>query len=144
MSTDVEDSTGCEHVNIDKNAQRSQSDFNEGTQCVIFSFTDHSSNNYRQLEDMVWRLQLTYNEIVDILDFKYIPTSTKRYTFVPGVYEVTDINFMLKSLLPKEVQVNITIDDFRLKSKFSTNKTIRFSKKTFFLCDFRFHSISFR
>ena len=94
VSTDVEDSTGSEHVNIDKDAQISHTDFNEGTQCVIFSFTDHSSNKYRHLEDMVSRLQLTYDEIVDILDFKYIPTSTKGYTLVPGTYEVTDINFL--------------------------------------------------
>ena len=91
VSKYVEDSTGCEHVNIDKNAQRSHTDFNEGTQCVIFSFTDHSSNKYRHLEDMVYRLQLTYNEIVDILDFKYLPTLTKGYTLVPGICEVTDI-----------------------------------------------------
>ena len=95
VSTDVEDTTGCEHVNIDKNAQRSHIGFNEGTQCVIFSFTDHSSNKYRLLEDMVYRLQLTYNENVDNLDFKYIPTSTKGYTLVPGVYKLTDINLML-------------------------------------------------
>ena len=57
VSTDVEDKTGCEHVNIDKNAQRSNTDFNEGTQFVIFSFTDHSSNKYRHPEDMVYRLK---------------------------------------------------------------------------------------
>ena len=128
MSTDVEDSTGCDHVNIDKNAQRSHTDFIEGTQCVTISFTDHSSNRDRHLEDMVYRLQLTYDEIVDILDFKYIPTSTKGCTLVPGIYEVTDINFMLKSLLPEEVKVNLTIDEVRLKSNLSTNKTITFTK----------------
>ena len=113
MSTDVEDSTGCDPFNIDKNAQRSHTDFNEGTQCVTISFTDHSINKYRHLEDMVHRLQITYVEIVEYLDFKNIPASTKKYTLVPGFYEVTDINFMLKSLLPKEMEVNITIDDVR-------------------------------
>ena len=39
---------------------------------------------------------------------------------------------MLKSLLPKEVKVNFTIDDVRLKSKLTTNKTIRFTKILFF------------
>ena len=39
---------------------------------------------------------------------------------------------MLKSLLPKEVKVNITNDDFRLKSKLTTNKTSRFTKKSFY------------
>ena len=44
---------------------------------------------------MVYRLQLTYDGIVDIFDFKYIPTSTKVYTLVPGIYEVTDNNFII-------------------------------------------------
>ena len=44
MSTDVDDSIGCEHVNIDKNAQSVQADFNEGAQCVSISFTDSSHN----------------------------------------------------------------------------------------------------
>ena len=132
VSADWGDSTGCEHVIIDKNAQRSHIDFNEGTQCVTISFTDHSSNKYRHPEDMVYRLQLTYDETVDILDFKYLPTSTKGYTLVPGIYEVTDINFMLKSLLLKKVKVIITLDEVRLKSNLSTNKTIRFTKKSFF------------
>ena len=132
MSTDVEDSTGCEHFNIDKNAQKFHKDFNEGTQCVTISFTDHSSNKYRHLGDMVYRSQLFRNEIVDILDFKFILTSTKRCTLVPCVYNFTDNNFMLKSLLPKEAKVNITVDDVRLKSNLSTKKTIRFTKKSFF------------
>ena len=78
---------------------------------------------------MFYRVQLTYDEIVDILHVKYIPGSTKRYTLLPVVYEVADINMMLKSLLPKEVKVNITVDEIRLKSNLTTNKTIRFTKK---------------
>ena len=39
---------------------------------------------------------------------------------------------MVKSLLPKEVKVKITIDDIRLKSNLTTNKTIRFTEKFFF------------
>ena len=59
VSTDLEGSTGCEHVNIDKNTQRSHVDFIEGTQCVSISFTDNSHDEYKHLEDMVYRLQLT-------------------------------------------------------------------------------------
>ena len=40
---------------------------------------------------------------------------------------------MLKSLLRKEVKVNLTIDDVRLKSNLTTNKTIKFTKKIIFL-----------
>ena len=78
VSTDLEDNTGCEHVNIDKKTQRSHVDFNEGTQCVSISFTDNSHDEYRHLEDMGYRLQLTYDEIIDILNLKYIPTKNNR------------------------------------------------------------------
>ena len=37
---------------------------------------------------------------------------------------------MLKSLLPVEVKVKNTIDDIRLRSISTTNKTIRFIKKS--------------
>ena len=102
MSTDVDDSIGCEHVNIDKNAQSVHTGFHEGTQCVSFTFTDDSHNKYRDLVDMVHRLQLTFDEIVDILNINYVAGSTKGYTLLPGVNKNIDINFMLKSLLPKE------------------------------------------
>ena len=53
------------------------------------------------------------------------------YTLPLGVFEMTDINLMLKSLVPKEVNQKITNDDVRLKSKLTTNKTIKFTKKSF-------------
>ena len=37
----------------------------------------------------------------------------------------------LKSLLPNEVKVEITINDIRLKSNITTNKTIKFTKISF-------------
>ena len=86
---------------------------------------------YDDLEDLGYRFQLTYDEIVGKLDVKYFVGSTKRYTLPPGVYEIIDINFMLKSLLPKEVKVNFTIDDIRLESNLTTNKTIKFTKRSF-------------
>ena len=132
MSTDVDGSIGWEHVNFDKNAQSVHADFNEGTQFVSNSFTDNSHNKYRDLEDIVYRLQITNDEIVNILVFKYVAGSTKGYTLPPGVYEITDINFMLKALLPNEVELNITIDDVRLKSNLTNNKTIKFTKKSSF------------
>ena len=76
---------------------------------------------YNDLEDLVYRFQLTY-EIIDIIDLKYINGSTKGHTLPPGVYENLDKNFMLKSLLPKEVKVKITIDDVELKSYLTAKK----------------------
>ena len=66
------------------------------------------------------------------MDVKFIARSTKGFTLPPGFYEITDIYLMLKSLLPKEVQVKITIDDIRLKSNLTTNKRNKFTKRSFF------------
>ena len=47
---------------------------------------------------------LTYNEIENILDMKYIDAKSTGYTFPPGVYEVYDNFLMLKSLLPDDAE----------------------------------------
>ena len=78
---------------------------------------------------MVYSFQLTYDEITDFLDVKCIAGSTKGYILAPAIYEVTDINMMFESLLPKVVKLKITIDDKRLKSNLTTNKTISFTEK---------------
>ena len=39
---------------------------------------------------------------------------------------------MLETFFPNEVKKNFTIDDIRLKSKSTTNKTIRFTKDIFY------------
>ena len=54
----------------------------------------NAKNN--DLEDMVYRFQLTYDEIIGVLDFKYISTRTIGYSLNPGVYEVIDLNNSLK------------------------------------------------
>ena len=87
-------------------------------------------------------MQLTYNEIVDILDVKCSPTSPIGFTFPPGIYEINDIDLMIKGSLPDEVKVNDTIDDIRLKSNSNINQTLIFTKK-FFLHNFRIYSITF-
>ena len=76
---------------------------------------------------------MTYDEIVDILDVIYIPGSTMGYTIPPRIYEIGNIKSMLKSLFSGNVTVNIATDDIRLKSILNSNKTIRFTEKSFFL-----------
>ena len=51
---------------------------------------------------------------------------------VPGIYEITDINLKLKSLLPNKVKLKVTIGDIRLKSNLSSHKTKKFRKNSFF------------
>ena len=87
---------------------------------------------HNDLEDLVYRFQLTYDEIMNILDLKYIPTKRTGYSLNPGIYEVVDLNNTLKHILPNNVKVNITIDDIRLKSNLKTNQTLLFTNKSFF------------
>ena len=86
---------------------------------------------YNDLEEMVFRKELTYGQIEKALDVKFIPASSIRYTLFPDVYEISDIKLMLKSLLPDDVKVDSTSDDMRLKASLTTNKTIKFTKRSF-------------
>ena len=87
---------------------------------------------YNDLEDLVYRMRLSYDEIMDILDLNYIPTKRTGYSLNPSIYEVVDINNTLKHILPNNVKVNITIDDIRLKSNLKINQTLIFTEKSFF------------
>ena len=87
---------------------------------------------YNGLEDLVYRMRLSYDEIMDILDLKYIPTKRTGYSLNPGVYEVIDLNNTLKYILPDNVKVSVTIDDIKLKSNLKTNQTLIFTEKSFF------------
>ena len=65
------------------------------------------------------------------------------YTLEPGIFEFSDNELMLKSLLPDVIKVNITIDDIRLRWNLTTIKIIRFTKKTYLNVFFRFYSKPF-
>ena len=87
---------------------------------------------YNDLKDLVYRMRLSYNEIMNILNLKYIPTKRIGYSLNPGIYEVVDLNNTLKHILPDNVKVNITIDDIRLKSNLKINQFLIFTEKAFF------------
>ena len=93
---------------------------------------DLKNAKFNDLEDMVYRFQLTYDEIMDILDLKYIPAKRTGYSLNPGTNEVIDLNNTLKYILPNNVKVKITINDIRLKSNSKTNQSLLFTKKSFF------------
>ena len=77
-------------------------------------------------------MRLSYDEIMDILDLKYIPTKRTRFSLYVGIYEIIDLYNTLKHILPDNVKVNVTIDDIRLKSYLKINQTLIFTKKSFF------------
>ena len=87
---------------------------------------------YNDLKDLVYRMQLTYDEIIDILDLKYIPTRKTGYSLNPGIYEVVDLNNTLNYILLNNVKVSVTIDDVRLKTNLKANQTLIFTEKSFF------------
>ena len=88
---------------------------------------------YNDLEDLGYRFQLTYDEIMNILDLKSIPTKRTGYSLNPGIYEVVYLNNTLKHILPNNVKVNITKDDIRLKSNLKIIQTLLFTEKSFFI-----------
>ena len=77
-------------------------------------------------------MRLSYDEIMDILDLKYISTKRTGYSLDPGIYEVIDLNNTLKHILPANVKISVTIDDIRLKSNLKINQTLIFTEKPFF------------
>ena len=77
-------------------------------------------------------MRLSYHEIMDILDLNYIPTKRIGYTLDPGIYEIIDLNNTLKHILPDNVEINVTIDDIRLKSNLKINQILLFTEKSFF------------
>ena len=95
-------------------------------------FEEIKNVKYNDLEDLVYRFQLTYDEIKDILDLKYIPTKRTGYSPNPGIYDVFDLNENLKYILTDNVKVSITVNDIRLKSNLKTKQTLIFTEKSFF------------
>ena len=87
---------------------------------------------YIDLEDLVYRMQLTYDEIIDILDLKYIPTKRMGYSIEPNIYNVVDLNKTLKNILPNNVKIDITIDERKYKTDLKINQTLIFTNKNFF------------
>ena len=87
---------------------------------------------YTDLEDLVYRMRLSYDEVMDILDLKFIPTKRTGYSLNPVIYEVDDLNNTLKFILPDNVKVSVTNDDIRIKSNLKINQTLIFTEKSFF------------
>ena len=87
---------------------------------------------YNDLKDLVYRMQLTYDEIMDRLDLIFFPTKRTGHSLKPGIYEIVALNNSLKHVLPDNVKVSVTIDDVRLKSSLKTNQTLIFTEKSLF------------
>ena len=87
---------------------------------------------YNDLEDLVYRFKLTYDEIMDILDLKYIPTKRTGYSIEPNIYNVVDLNKTLINIPPNNVKIDVTIDERKYKTDLKINQTLIFTNKSFF------------
>ena len=87
---------------------------------------------YNDLEDLLYRFRLTYDEIMGILDLKYIATKRMGYSIAPSIYNVVDLNKTLKNILPNNVKIDITIDERKYKTDLKINQTLIFTNKSFF------------
>ena len=87
---------------------------------------------YNDLEDLVYRMQPTYDEIINILDLKYIPTKRMGYSIEPNIYNVVDLNKTLKNILPNNIKINVSIDERKYKTDLKINQTLIFTNKCFF------------
>ena len=87
---------------------------------------------YNDLEDLVYRMRLSYDKIMDILDLKYIPTERTGYSIEPNIYNVVDLNKTLKNILPNYVKIDINIDERKYKTDLEINQTLIFTNKSCF------------
>ena len=62
---------------------------------------------------MVYRMELTYDEIIDLLFAKYIAGTTIGYVLPLKIYEISDICLMTKSSFPINVEIIFTRDEIR-------------------------------
>ena len=68
---------------------------------------------YKDPDHIVSGMELPNDEIVDLLEIKFVTGPTNGYTLPPGINKDSDRKLMLKSLLPNEVKVNNRNDDIR-------------------------------
>ena len=87
---------------------------------------------YNDLADLVYRMRLSYDEFINILDLEYIPTKRMGYSIEPNIYNVVDLNKTLKNILPNNIKIKVSIDERKYKTDFKINQTLIFTNKSFF------------
>ena len=86
---------------------------------------------YDDLEDLVYRIQLTFVEVRDILDLKLLPTKRTGYYLKHDIYRIGDINNTLKNVSPDNVEISVTIDEKKNNSNLKINQTLIFTNRSF-------------
>ena len=75
---------------------------------------ENPENN--EVKDLVFRLERTYNYIVEILDAKNFVAMTTGSTLATAIFYICDLKLTLKSLLPNKVKINFARYFNRLRS----------------------------
>ena len=75
-------------------------------------------------------MQLSYDEIIDVLDLKNIPTKRMGFSIKPIIYNVVDLNNTLKNL--PDVKISVTIDEKIYKTNLKNIQTLIFTIESFF------------
>ena len=81
---------------------------------------------------MVCRVQLTYDEKINLLDLKFFPTKRMGYSLKPDIYQISYINNTLKNVLPDNVVISVSINEKIYESNLKINQTLIFTNKSFF------------
>ena len=76
-------------------------------------------------------MQITYDEIIDVLNLTYIPTKRIGLSLKPDIYNVVDLNNSLKFNLSDNVKIGVTIDERKYKTNLKVNQTLLFTNKNF-------------
>ena len=97
------------------------------------------------LENMLYRMPLTYHGNIKRLDIKHFGATALGYSLPPELFRIKKNIFRIISLLPSGVKVNVTIDDIIMKTNLSNSSTstiqidpcIKFTNE-FFYCSLGF------
>ena len=81
------------------------------------------SGRNTDLKDVVCRMDLIYDEIIDKIDVKYIPSRRLAIVLTPGLYEFSANHLVLKTSLRRGVKIGVTIEYIKLRSILSNNQT---------------------
>ena len=87
-----EDRKRCYRIKI-KSKESSSSDFDTVKKEIL---EELKSADCHELEDIFYRMRLTYDEFLDVLDTRFFPSERTGYTLPPGIYETSDINKTLE------------------------------------------------
>ena len=65
---------------------------------------------------ILFKLNLTYNEVEYILAKNYICTELKYFSFPHGVCEIKEISNTLKYILPENIEIGVIANDITMKT----------------------------